>query len=146
MDTLTKIPGLQHIAEEIFMNLDYQSLLKCQNNNINQAWKKTLKKIPSLWLRKCIKKGVLTEKETQSKWTELIKISENSDLAAELTSTIVSYLMKIHTGRISKNFESPLRMAFKDVFKAVAFQEEENNSQILIGQPEGLTTLRQQIE
>ena len=36
MDLITKNPGLQHIAEEIFSNLDRNSLCKCQK--VNNHW------------------------------------------------------------------------------------------------------------
>ena len=49
MENLTNNPGLQHIAEEIFWNLDNESLANCVK--VNRVWKKILN--PSFWLKKC---------------------------------------------------------------------------------------------
>ena len=40
MDLITKSSGLQHIAEEIFLNLDYEKLMLCQK--VNEFWKEKL--------------------------------------------------------------------------------------------------------
>ena len=45
-------PGLLHIGENIFQNLDYQSLVTCQN--VCQTWKIMLEN-PTFWLKTCIK-------------------------------------------------------------------------------------------
>ena len=40
MDLITKAPGLNHIAEKIFFELNYEKLLKCEE--VNENWKNIL--------------------------------------------------------------------------------------------------------
>ena len=54
MDGLTKNPGLQYVAEEIFLNLNLDTIEKCMQ--VNESWRKILIN-PSFWLRKCTKYG-----------------------------------------------------------------------------------------
>ena len=49
MDTFTKIPGLQHIPEDIFNLLDKKSLTDCRL--VNSSWKNVLDQ-PKFWLEK----------------------------------------------------------------------------------------------
>ena len=73
MDLITKNPGLQHIAENIFLNLNHVTLLKCQN--VNTEWKKILES-PFFWLKKCVRQfGSSSEKikENQSQWSKLFQ-------------------------------------------------------------------------
>ena len=49
MDLITKTPGLIHIAEEIFSNLDRNSLLECQE--VNEHWGSILRN-PCFFLNK----------------------------------------------------------------------------------------------
>ena len=49
MDGFTKIPGLQHISEDILKLLDKESLIKCRL--VNSSWKNVLEK-PKFWLKK----------------------------------------------------------------------------------------------
>ena len=51
MDQITKSPGLCHIAEKIFMNLNQEVLLlKCQQ--VNEHWKSIVRN-PLFWYEKC---------------------------------------------------------------------------------------------
>ena len=72
MDLITKNPGLQHVAENIFLNLNHKSILKCQN--VNTKWKKILES-PFFWLKKCVCQFGLSEKiqENQSQWLKLFQ-------------------------------------------------------------------------
>ena len=49
MENLTNIPGLHHIAQEIFLNLDNESLVNCFK--VNRLWKNILNS--SFWMKKC---------------------------------------------------------------------------------------------
>ena len=49
MDLIINTDGFFHILEEIFMNLEHEDLLKCQNVN-NAIWKKAFSQ-PKLWLK-----------------------------------------------------------------------------------------------
>ena len=50
MDMITKSPGLYHIAERIFMDLDQEKLLLCEE--VNENWR-TILKNPWFWYKKC---------------------------------------------------------------------------------------------
>ena len=56
MDLITKSPGLFHIAEKIFMNLNQDVLiLKCQQ--VNEHWKSIVRN-PLFWYEKCYQMGI----------------------------------------------------------------------------------------
>ena len=54
MDAITKIPGLQHISEDIFKLLDNKSLMNCQATN--SSWKNILEQ-SIFWLKKMKMEG-----------------------------------------------------------------------------------------
>ena len=70
MDLIINTDGFFHILEEIFMNLEHEDLLKCQNVN-NAIWKKAFSQ-PKLWLKKCVRKKLLS-KHHEIQWRQLIK-------------------------------------------------------------------------
>ena len=49
METITKIPGLQHIAEDILKLLDKKSLMDCRL--VNSSWKNVFDQ-PIFWIKK----------------------------------------------------------------------------------------------
>ena len=49
MQAFTKIPGLQHISEDIFKLLDKKNLMK--SRLVNNSWKRILDR-PIFWLKK----------------------------------------------------------------------------------------------
>ena len=49
MQAFTKIPGLQHISEDIFKLLDKKNLMK--SRLVNNSWKQILDS-PIFWLKK----------------------------------------------------------------------------------------------
>ena len=49
MEAITKIPGFQHIGEEIFKLLDKASVLNCRM--VNSSWKQFFDQ-PIFWLKK----------------------------------------------------------------------------------------------
>ena len=71
MDLLTNNPGLQHLAEEVFMNLDMCHLEKC--SRVNETWKNILANLPYLWLQKCIGKGQM--KTFKGSWKKAIDLT-----------------------------------------------------------------------
>ena len=81
MDFIMNTPGLQHIAENIFLNLNQKNYFTCQN--VNTKWKKILES-PFFWLKKCIRQfGRSSEKiqENQSQWLKLFQnLSDNPKL------------------------------------------------------------------
>ena len=75
MENLTNNPGLQHIAEDIFLNLTSDSIEKCQE--VDESWKSMLKD-PLFWLKKCIKNGHL--KKTKSAWEKAVQITRGTNM------------------------------------------------------------------
>ena len=70
MEKIIKNPGLQHLAEDIFLNLNYSDLKKCQL--INQSTSQILDN-PMFWIRELIQKGL--SKENQNDWIEAIQLN-----------------------------------------------------------------------
>ena len=81
MEKIISNPGLQHLAEKVFLNLDVDVLKIC--GQINKSCKQILKQ-PMFWLRKF---GCLS-KENQKGWVNIIKSVTNSDYE----EIIISYL------------------------------------------------------
>ena len=105
MESIAENPGLQHLVENVFANLeDHKSLLECQK--VNSTWKQMLKN-PRFWFKKCLSKGLL--RQYLNDWTKLFKSLKNN---AELDEKILTkYLMKIHNGLA---IESPLKLALRE--------------------------------
>ena len=81
MEKIINNPGLQHLAEKVFWNLDVEDLKIC--GQINQSCKQILEN-PMFWLRKfeCL------SKESQKDWIKIIQSVKNSNYE----KFIVSYL------------------------------------------------------
>ena len=108
MDFITKNPGLQHISEEIFLNLDHKSLLKCQK--VNHFWGNTLNNNPLFWLKKCIQIGL--SKKVESKWIELIHTLKTENQKKFVSST----LKMIHRKKLKKFFDHDENFDENEIF------------------------------
>ena len=67
-------PGLQHLAEKIFLNLSGEDLKSCQL--INQSANQILEHNPMFWIKKCIQKGL--SKENKEDWIKGVQSEMNS--------------------------------------------------------------------
>ena len=85
MEIIVNNPGLQHLAENILLNLDHHDLEICQG--VNTSFKKILNN-PRFWLRKFIRRG--QSKKNQSDWINAIQITKDT----ELEEPLISYLKK----------------------------------------------------
>ena len=117
MERITQNPGFHHIAENIFIYLDHETLLKCLK--VNKYWKAILQNNPTFWLWKCVVEWAKYDpnlpdiyelpglsKNHHEKWTKLIqKLNNNPGLKQNLTSI----LMQIHKVGVPKDF-SPQRL------------------------------------
>ena len=81
MEKIISNPGLQHLAEKVFWNLDIEDLKICAQ--INQSCKQILEN-PMFWL----KKFKSLSKGNQKDWIKAIKPVKNSDKR----NAIISYL------------------------------------------------------
>ena len=90
MDLVTKSPGLHHILEEIFVNLDHRSLLECENVSI--VWKDLLNN-PNTWHKhldffdvlknlQSLPRSIVTkvlEKQSQGNKIKFVKLKKQDD-------------------------------------------------------------------
>ena len=81
MEKIIKNPGLQHLAEKVFWNLDIEDLKICAQ--INQSCKQILQN-PIF----CLSKFVHLSKENQNEWIKVIQSVKNSDEGI----AVISYL------------------------------------------------------
>ena len=121
MDILTKTPGFHYVAENIFINLDFEDLENC--SQVNKSWRKILNN-PSFWLRKLIQFGVLENKEYQSSWKIVIQLQNQIfiDSNFEENNKITQHLKKICLKDELKNPDS--KSAQKAAEKKRKIQEE----------------------
>ena len=100
MENLTNIPGFQHIAQEIFLNLDNESLVNCFK--VNRLWKNILNS--SFWMKKCKMykpKGAILGEFAPAyvsfrsfiTWTKVIEVTPNNTILEE---ELAKKLKKIH--------------------------------------------------
>ena len=80
MENFLKNPGLQHIAENVFLNLNYENLETCRL--VNKSWKQILNN-PMFWIKKFIRRGL--SKKNQVDWTAAIQIARNSGLEKNIS-------------------------------------------------------------
>ena len=81
MDLITKTPGLQHIAEQIFSNLDRNSLWQCQK--VNDYWWNIIMK-PLFWLKPSTKLSEEHQNEWMRFWQKLSKRNLTMDMTPPL--------------------------------------------------------------
>ena len=75
MEILTNNPGLQHIAEEIFLNLGFFCLEKVEK--VHESWKMIVNN-PSFLLQKCIQNTAIHVKN-QKPWKAAIQVTKHTD-------------------------------------------------------------------
>ena len=79
LENLINNPGLQHLAENIFSNLNYQDTTACQL--INQSSEVIINN-PRFWLKKFIQKGM--SKKNQNDWLKAIQLTKNTAFAKSI--------------------------------------------------------------
>ena len=89
ISTLAKVinnPGLHHLAEEIFWNLNSENLENCEK--INQSANQILQR-PLFWLKKWVQRGL--SKNNQEEWRKAIQsVKNNSDKEKHVASYLQS--------------------------------------------------------
>ena len=86
LDLISKTPGLQHITEQIFLELNHKNLIECEK--VNTSWK-IIMNSPNLLLKICVKKRLITQHEV--KWLKLIQTLTDP----RIEGNIVSYLKRL---------------------------------------------------
>ena len=88
MEKIVNNPGLQHLAEKVFFNLNVEDLKMCAR--INQSCEQILEN-PMFWLRIF---GDILSKEDQNEWIKIIQsLEENS----KERKAIIPYLQWIES-------------------------------------------------
>ena len=89
MENLINNPGLHHLAEKIFLNLNYEGLKKGQL--INQTASQILDN-PLLWINELSQNGL--SKENQKDWIEAIQLEMNFQKKKHLSAYLKWQLKK----------------------------------------------------
>ena len=79
MQRITTTPGLQHIAEGIFVNLKHRTVMKCKTINKNLE---RILETPLFLYKACVQKDLITL-EQQQKWSKIIQGSNNNSIISE---------------------------------------------------------------
>ena len=101
MEALFENPGFSHIAENIFMFLDHDSLMSCQN--VCKSWAINLDSI--FWLKKCAQKGL--PKPIEKMWKEII----HATIGTNFEDNVISLLIKIHEEKSLQLVQPPIHIA-----------------------------------
>ena len=103
MEAFINNPGLQHLAEMIFLNLNHEILDTCAL--VNQSFKFFLENHPMFWLKKLIFEGRLNKKNQKMNWTTAIHLTKKTNFRKNLTYYLKT-ILKNNQKRI-KNFDIP---------------------------------------
>ena len=115
METIIN-PGLQHLAEKIFLNLNGEDLKACQL--INQSANQILDNNPMFWLRKCIQKGIC--KENKEDWFKGVQSELNSNKEKTITLYLKWNFMNIWAGDLPQYTSTIVQYDFMEkIYHAV---------------------------
>ena len=108
MDQISNTPGLHHIAESIFLNLDYKILLICQtiNKSTNEILNDSM-----FWIKKWSMMGSLSKKN-QKDWTKAIQMTRGTKLEMH----VISYVKSIC--KVRKFLDIPCYINEEVIFKS----------------------------
>ena len=81
MDLITKTPGLQYIAEQIFINLDFYSIWQCRK--VNDHWRNIIMK-PLFWFNK-MKMSTMLSHEHQEEWIRFCEKLSKLNITQDMT-------------------------------------------------------------
>ena len=87
LEEIINSPGLQHIAEEMFLNLDFKDIMAC--TQINKSCKEIVEN-PIFWLKKWrLQRGL--SKKNHEDWIKAVQITKNTTL----NKNVQAYVEKI---------------------------------------------------
>ena len=89
LENFLQTPGLQHLAENILLNLKFKDIISCLQ--INQSSKSFLDN-PRFWIKKFIQKGL--SKQNQLDWMSAIQITKNTDFEPNISFYLKKILKK----------------------------------------------------
>ena len=120
MDLITKSPGLSHVAENIFLNLNHEDLLlKCQA--VNPHWKNIIRN-HWFWFKACEQKGIFKEKEENESVKKFLVSCNRSNIAIEFVTPILitMYSGIVHT---TENLPQPSDTRPRPKFNSLVYTE-----------------------
>ena len=121
MDLVTTTPGLQHIAEQIFSNLDRKSLRRCQK--VNDHWGNILRN-PWFWFNR-MKPNTRLSQEHQKEWMDfcekLSKLNLTKDMTQSLNYIYSKLEVSVKLNRVYWSAILPLSSLFIDSFRYRSF-------------------------
>ena len=125
MDQIANTPGLQHIIEIIFFNLDFKDLMACQL--VNKSLKQILEN-PMFWLKKWrFNRGL--SKKNQNNWIKALQMTKNTSFE----KNVDMYIKKVI--KIGHFVDVPCYIDNDALMKAttISFQEalKQNNAGVL---------------
>ena len=120
LENFLNVPGFQHLAENVFLNLSYDDLMSCQI--LNRSSKRILEN-PIFWLKKFIRRGL--PKKNQNDWNNAIQLTRNS----KLEKNILLYLKK--SSKHEKLIEIPCYIDKNVVKKSFKISRETDVGNIL---------------
>ena len=85
LENFMETPGLQHLATNIFLNLNYKDLKACQH--VNQSSNSLLQN-PRFWIKKFVQKGL--SKSNEMDWLNAIQLTKDT----EFEKNILWYLKR----------------------------------------------------
>ena len=122
MDNIINNPGLQHLAEKVFWNLDSEDLKNCAQ--INQCCKKILQ-YPIF----CLRKFEHISKENQKDWIKIIQSVTNSDKGISIISYLQWKLKNEHLMDLlcysSLTVQNDFRMKIIEICQKIEFSDED---------------------
>ena len=102
LETFVQNPGLQHLAENIFLNLNFNALNNC--THVNEVWKKFLND-PMFWLKRFVLRGLSEKNKTD--WIEAIQMTRDGRADPELEENILQYLIDYSSNERVTYFDVP---------------------------------------
>ena len=102
LENFMRNPGLQHLAENILLNLNYQSLENC--TKVNETFQQFLDD-PMFWLKRFIQRGL--SKKNQDDWIEAIQMTRDGRVEADLKKNILLYLKRYSQNERVVDFDVP---------------------------------------
>ena len=118
-ENFINIPGLQHLAENIFLSLNYDDLMSCQL--INRSSKGILDN-PLFWLKKFVRRGISRKNEMD--WNKAIKMTRNTTLETNVLfylrrsfkhKRLVDFPCYIDENVVSKSFKIAKKIDVKTI-------------------------------
>ena len=89
LEIFIETPGLQHLAENIFLHLNYKDLISCQI--VNQS-SRTFLENPRFWVKKFNQRGL--SKQNEINWINAIQITKNTDFERNISFYLKRSLKK----------------------------------------------------